>query len=62
MTDSKDKVYCGLCKHYDFFYQTCSTPSNVKANWFSPIGQHIQSPSTKNKANDCPDFEEGEKG
>ena len=58
MTDSKDKVYCGLCKHFKFVEMACDAPSNVKENWLSPRGLSILSPETKNKNNDCPDFEE----
>lgn len=55
------KVFCINCKHVvhkSISYAECEHPNNMSDTWFAPSSNYLETPATRNKHNDCGDFEE----
>ncbi len=58
MTESK--IYCLYCRSFNQFLETCSTPTNIGSTWRSG-NEPLLDPRTKNRGNDCSDFDDKER-
>ena len=54
-----NKVYCSKCKHHwEGYSSLCAHPDNLADTYYAPKQCFKLDPETKNKNNNCPDFEQ----